>query len=65
MPSTETLEKKFLEAKEQYAAGKLDGNKYQKAKSDFALARVEERKAEEADPNHPRGNGIASVTEEN
>lgn len=60
----ETLEKKFREAKDEYAKDKSDANhdKYRKAKLRFTDARREQKQAEENDENHPRGKGLVVVT---
>lgn len=61
-----SLQEKFdaAQAKFSKSGSDADKKKYQDAKSTYALARVEVRKAEEADPNHPRGESLASVTQE-
>lgn len=38
--------------------------KYKKAKQAFAEARTEQKQAEEADPDHPRGKSLAAVVDE-
>lgn len=59
----EKLEAEFREAQEVFAEDKTDENhdEYQEAKRDFALARVEQRKAEEADSNSRRGQSLVFV----
>jgi transposase len=60
------LEEKYRAAQEKFSKSGSDKDKaaYQSAKKAFADERVSQRQVEEADPNHPRGNGIASVTNE-
>ena len=66
MSKLDTLETKYREAHDAFKKSGSEKNHdaYEKAKKAFADARVEQRQAEEADPNHPRGTGLASVTDE-
>jgi hypothetical protein len=62
----ETLEQKFREAQENYSDDPSEANhkKYRQAKLKFTQARVEQRQAEEQDPDHSRGNGLVVITDE-
>jgi hypothetical protein len=67
MPKLDTLEERYREAQEAFREERTDANhsKYRKAKQAFALARVEERREEEADPGQPRGQVFAAVDDQN
>lgn len=62
----EKLETKYRDAQEVFAESRSEADKakYKKAKQAFNDARTEVRAAEEADPEHPRGKGVASITTE-
>jgi hypothetical protein len=65
MPDLDKLEEEYREAQKAYkrgAKGDEDAKqKYKDAKARFALARVEQRQKEEADPDHPRGQAMVSI----
>ena len=63
MSKLETLEEEYLEALEAFHEDPSDENKdaYEEAKAAFSKARTEQRRSEEADPNHPRGNVMVAV----
>lgn len=65
MVSLETLESRYLEAKQAFQDDRTEENyvAFKKAKKAFADARVSERQGEEADPDHPRGNVFAMVVQ--
>lgn len=65
MPSLESLEQKYHDARETYSEDSSEENykKYKKAKRAFVDARVEQRRIEEADPDHPRGQMMVTVTD--
>lgn len=59
------LEAAYRKAQEKFAKSPTDANKhaYKSAKQAFADERTAQKQAEEADPNHPRGTGLANVSE--
>jgi hypothetical protein len=66
MSDLDALEAAYYEAREVFVADRTEKNKaaYKKAKYAFAEARTAQKLAEEADPDHPRGTTLASVTAE-
>jgi hypothetical protein len=64
VPKLDTLEEQYREAQAEFREDRTPENKkkYRNAKQRFALARVEVRQQEEADPEHARGTTMVTVT---
>jgi len=67
MPDLDKLAKAYDEARKAYRADRKSEAKrtrFKRAKEALTEARVSERQREEEDPNHPRGQSMAVVTNE-
>jgi hypothetical protein len=66
MPDLDQLEQEFNEAREAFTEDRTDENyvRFQEAKSAFVEARVAQRREEELDPNHPRGQVMVAVNDD-
>jgi hypothetical protein len=65
MSDLDELERAYSEAREVFVNDRTEENKaaYKAAKYAFAEARTAQKLAEEADPDHPRGQSLVSVTD--
>lgn len=66
MPDLGKLEEAHRDAKKAYRKSGSDANRaaFERARDAFVSARVEQRRSEELDPDHPRGQGLAAVSED-
>lgn len=64
MPDLAKLEERYRAAEAAFRDDRSDKglyDKFKKAKQAFVDARTEQKKAEEADPNHGRGTGLVQI----